>query len=273
MSRADKGRIPEWYGEARLTRERVRTGLDSMSDTAQHNANGGKGAPSPYEQAQQLVEELTAILKDAQFQKMLAENNEEFRRAEPADSDGELTQEDIAATEQLKAEIREQDLCNYVRGLCRKIIEAKRGDSNSTAHREAVHCLALVQKIEVGDYDVGQELNDAFHIMSQALQAEDETQSRQALCGDVGNKAAASGRASGNGGPCMNVTIQNSNVTMGNIQQAQNSGTGNHTSVAMETPPGESKGNLRKTAAFFAELWACSGWLKPIKAFLHWLGF
>lgn len=145
-----------------------------MRDISQ-NTEGGNGSASPFEQAQQIVDDLTALLKDAQFRKILATHNPVFVHAESADSDGELTQEDIAATEQLKDEIRRESLCNYVRGLCRRIIELKRGDAHSIAYRKAEHCLTLVQKIEAGDNNVGRELNDGFHILLQTLRAADET--------------------------------------------------------------------------------------------------
>jgi class 3 adenylate cyclase len=41
-------------------------------------------------------------------------------------------------------------------------------------------------------------------------------------------------------------------------------------------PSEKSKGDLKKTVtgtvAFLAQLWTCSGWLKPIRAFFHWFG-
>jgi hypothetical protein len=233
-----------------------------MGDTPK-NTEGVKGPASLFEQAQEMVDDLTKNLKDAQFQKVLAAHQEEFMAAEPADSDGELTQEDMEATEQLKAQIRLQEQCNYVRGLCRKIIAVKRGDSNSTAYREADHCLTLVQKIEAGDNGTaGQELNDAFHILLQALRAEDETLSGQASSQEAASSPGSSQpkdtpnppptkeapalqkpdpepngqrQTSASAGAHMNVTIQNSNnVTIGNIPQTQKLATGNRSSIGKE---------------------------------------
>jgi hypothetical protein len=92
----------------------MRTELESMRDTPQ-NTKGDKGSASPFEQAQRIVDDLATLLKDAQFQKVLAAHQEEFMAAEPADSDGELTQEDMEATEQLKAQIRLQEQCKIGR--------------------------------------------------------------------------------------------------------------------------------------------------------------
>jgi hypothetical protein len=69
------------------------------------------------------------------------------------------------------------------------------------------------------------------------------------------------------------VTIQNSTVIIGDKNVIEE-----HSSGGRETPIGKkNEKNPKKTiaaiVAFLAQLWTCSGWLRPIKAFFHWLRF
>jgi hypothetical protein len=78
---------------------------------------------------------------------------------------------------------------------------------------------------------------------------------------------------SDNAAPTIN--IQNLNVITGNVSNTQSLVLGDNGSVSRETPTVEK--TLKKTVAaivaFLAQLLTCSGWLKPIKALFHWLGF
>ena len=80
-------------------------------------------------------------------------------------------------------------------------------------------------------------------------------------------------RTKDSGSDAKTVNIQNSTVIIGDKNVV-----GDQSFVGKETPTGkrnekDPKKTVAAITAFLAQLWTCSGWLKPIKAFFHWLGF
>jgi hypothetical protein len=93
----------------------------------------------------------------------------------------------------------------------------------------------------------------------------------------IDQKPNGQGQTSANGGAHVNVNIQNSNVTMGDISQTQNLTAGNRNSIDKQTPTSpKNKKNIKKTitayvlflAALLTVLQILFGWMGGICRFL-----
>jgi hypothetical protein len=136
---------------------------------------------SPFEQTQEILNNIIEQIKDLEWSECLSKLDKKNRtnkvriirnniKTEHAEERETVDNEQIEAIKELKTAELFQRNCEYVRGLCKLTIEHKK--DNSEAIKTAKNVLALLHKIESGDYSLRRKLKDTLFIFMETLRAE-----------------------------------------------------------------------------------------------------
>lgn len=133
--------------------------------------SGANSESSPFDQAEEIFNDLVEQLKeDREFKKLLEKYNDEFVAAEPTT---EFTDADFDATEQAKAEEQLQRKCEYARNLSKAIIKRMSGSPNSELFITAKKLLDLLDKIESGNARKWRQLDTTTYTLIQLCHGND----------------------------------------------------------------------------------------------------
>jgi len=114
---------------------------------------------------------VSEIIEDHIFANFLAQQNKDFASAKPTT---ELTDEDIEAIEEVKAESLRQQKREWLRNSLKEI--SKRSVLNSELRNETIEGLKLLDRIESGESRLWGQLDTIIFTIMQLCKAEDEKQ-------------------------------------------------------------------------------------------------
>lgn len=143
-------------------------------------SGGGKGAASPYEQTQEILNNIIEQIRGLEWSECLDKldkKNEADKvkiigndiKTEHAEEREAADREQIEAIEDVKAAERLQRNCEYVRGFCKLTFRHKR--DSPEAIKAAKKVLELLPEIERGDYSLWRELDHATYLLLSELEA------------------------------------------------------------------------------------------------------